>query len=152
MQIKTATGIVTGEEAETILISGYNAQGSQVDQYTPVVWSSVASDGRSFITPAAASLCLSAGIVQETVGTAKYTHRILAYGPSTAKSWGVATTYIPGVPLILVAAKNYVSYGTVGQLYGLVASEVPQGVHYVALQTNSSVATTNTKVFVRCIG
>jgi len=144
MHWKTLVGIGSTEEEEKIYLTGYNGSGAEVAAGTPVNWDTVASDGRTFKTPATANFKLIAGIAEEAVGTAEYTSKILAYGPVSARTYGVASNFIPGASLIQVNAKTYLAYGTDGQLAG----QLPV---FVALQTNATTDTVSTKVFVRAI-
>ena len=138
----------TGTDSEYVLMAGYNATGAAIVSGQPVCWDVVASDGRTLKTPTATGFVnyrTFAGIVTEAVVSAGYTHRIQVYGVCTARTYGVASTFIPGCSLILIADQTYVAYGTEGQLAGQVHSAL------VALQTNATTSTVSTKVFVRAM-
>ena len=137
-------GIGSDDGPEKCYLTGYNGSGAEVAAGTPVNWDTVASDGRTFKTPATANFKLVAGIAEEAVGTAEYTSKILAYGPVTARTYGVASNFIPGASLIQVNAKTYLAYCTDGQLAG----QLPV---FVALETNATAATSTKKIFARCI-
>ncbi len=141
---KQLIGISSEDGAEKCYLTGYNGTGAAVAAGSPVNWDEVASDGRTFKTPATTNFKLVAGIAEDAVGTAEYTSKILAYGPVTARTYGVANNFIPGVSLILVDGKDYLAYGTDGQLAG----QLPV---FVALETNATASTSTRKIFVRCI-
>ena len=141
---KQLIGIGSDDSPEKCYLTGYNGTGAAVSAGTPVCWDSSTADGRTFVAPATASFKLVAGVAEEAVGTAEYTSKIVAYGPVNAVTYGVATNFIPGVSLILVNAKTYLSYGTDAQLAG----QLPV---FVALATNATATPSLTKVFVRAI-
>ena len=143
----TAIGNTISDEAETCRLTGYNANGDEVAAGTPVCWDELASggdEGRAFKEPATANFNLVAGVAEEAVGTAQYTARIVAYGPGEARTYGVATTFIPGANLILVTAKDYLVYDS-AQLV------INQPRVFTAIDTNATVDTNSTTIFVRAL-
>lgn len=142
-------GIGSNAPAEAVFLGGYNATGARVSAGTPVCWSAVASDGKSFVlatTTGFINYGLFSGIATNTVGTADYTGGIQAYGVCTARTFSSTTAHIPGCGLVLVGGKDYLAYGTEGQ----VGINVLQHV-LTALETNSSGGTASAKVFVRAM-
>lgn len=155
MQWKECVGVGYATQiGETAFLAGYNGLGAAAAIGAPVCWDAVASDGVTFALPEAGALfqnfSMLAGILNTTVGTAEYTHQIVAYGRVSARAWGVATTYVPGALLILTDGDDYVSYGTAGQINGVITINQPIAV--TALETNASVATTTSLVFVKALG
>ncbi len=144
-------GITSTEEAEIGYLSVYNGQGSELSQGSPVCWDGVASDGRTVKTPATSGFTnfnLLAGIAIDTLATAAYNHNVVAYGPCMARTYGIATTLIPGAMLWLVDAKDYLAYGTEGiPCFG--GSGQPNA--FTALDTHTTVSAERTKVFVRAL-
>lgn len=152
MNWKTCVGIgYATQQGETAFLAGFNGVGAALAKGSPVCWDTVASDGVTLALPAVAvNFSLLAGIVNDTIGTAEYTHQIVAYGKVTARSWGVATTYVPGALMILTDGDDYVSYGTAGQWNGTLAGQQP--IAMTALSTNASVATTDQPIFIKALG
>lgn len=144
MNWKLLHGIGSDDGPEKCYLTGYNGTGAAVAAGTPVCWDSSAADVRTFKAPATASFKLVAGVAEEAVGTAEYTSKIVAYGPVNTLTYGVGTNFVPGVSLILVNGKTYLSYGTDGDLAG----QLPV---FVALATNATATPSLTKVFVRAI-
>ena len=144
-------GIGSSAPAEAVFLGGYNATGKQISNGTPVCWSAIASDGKSAVLATSTTFLnygLFAGIVTSTVGTADYTGAIQAYGVATARTWSNTTNHIPGCGLILVGGKDYLVYGTEGQV-GVNGGAVRLMV--TALETNSSGGTASAKVFVKAM-
>ena len=102
MNWSTIRGKGSSEQAEVGYLSGYNGNGDEVVAGTPVCWDVPSADMKTFKIPAAANFGCVAGILDETVGTAGYTDRIIAYGKVTARTYGVATTFVPGANLAMV--------------------------------------------------
>jgi hypothetical protein len=146
MNIGVIQGIGSTANPEIVYLRGYNGDGANLAAGMPVFWSSAAADGVTFVTSAEAHVRLFAGVVEEAVGTADYTARIVAYGPVDCATWGIASNFIPGAGLYHTVAKDYLEYGSAGQLnYPLF------GVSVVALETNATAALLTTKVFVRAL-
>jgi len=141
---KQLIGIGSDDSPEKCYLTGYNGTGSAVATGTPVSWDATAADGRTFVVPETTNFKLVAGVVEEAVGTAEYTSKIVAYGPVTARTYGVATNFVPGVSLILATGKTYLVYATDGQLAG----QLPV---FVALATNATATQSTSKIFVRAI-
>lgn len=153
MQWKTTVGVgYATQQGEKAYMSGFNGTGAAILPGSPVCWDTVASDGVTLAAPSEdINFSLLAGIQENTtVGTAEYTHTIVAYGQVTARSWGVSSTFIPGALLILTDANDYVSYGTASQWNGVFAGQQPIAI--TALSTNTSVATTDAPVFIKALG
>ncbi len=145
MQFTTIHGIGSAEQAETVWLHGYNNTGAEVLRGTPVAWDNTTPlDCRAFIAPLTAAVRLIAGIAQDTVGTAEYTSSIVAYGPVLARTYGVATTFVPGANLIQVTAKTYLVYGSEMLIHN-------QPEVFTALTTNATVDTVEQSVFVRAL-
>ncbi len=114
MQTALAHGLGSAEQAEMVLLSGYNASGQVFRQYAPVFWDLVNSDCKSFTTCATnpfSNFHLFVGVLQDTVGTADYTARILGYGPTLIRGYG-QTGWYPGVPLYTNALRDYAEMAT----------------------------------------
>lgn len=155
MQWKECVGVgYATQQGETAFLAGFNGVGDERPVGSPVCWDAVASDGVTFALPEAGALfqnfSMLAGILNETVGTAEYTHQIVAYGRVSARAWGVASTYLPGALLILTDGDDYVSYGSAGQINGVIT--INQPIAITALETNASAATTSSLVFVKALG
>ncbi len=146
MQWKKVVEAKSSPDPEVCWLAGYNATGAQIDRYCPVCWNLGSADGFTIAAPATTNIRLAAGIVQETVGTACYTYRIQAYGVTYAKTYGVATNFVPGAQLVLVNAKTYLAYGTDGEA----SAQIPCA--FIALDTNATATANSTgKVFVRLL-
>ena len=146
MQWKKVVEAKSSPDPEACWLAGYNNTGKQIDRYCPVCWDLGSADGFTIAAPATTNIRLAAGIVQETVGTACYTYRIQAYGVSYAKTYGVATNFVPGAQLVLVNAKSYLAYGTDGEA----SAQIPCA--FIALDTHSTANELSTrKVFVRLL-
>lgn len=146
MIIGQIRGIGSAAEAEKVYLCGYNGDGGAVAANFPVFWSSAAGDGKTFISSAEAHVRLFAGITEEAVASGDYTARIVAYGVVDCGTWGIANTFIPGAGLYMTVGKDYLEYGTAGQL-----GVTPWGVSVVALETNATAALATTSVFVRAL-
>ena len=140
----TLRGRRNTSEAEICYLFGYNGEGSEILAGTPVCWSDSALDGRTFEKPVTANFNLVAGIAEVAVGTAGYTNRIVAYGPVTTRTYGVATTFVPGANLQLITAKDYVAYGS-----AMLVTSQPRV--FAALDTHSTADTLSQSVFVRAL-
>lgn len=153
MQWKTTVGVgYANQQGEKAFMSGFNGTGAAILPGSPVCWDTVASDGVTLAVPSVGvNFPMLAGIQEnDTVGTAEYTHQIVAYGQVTMRTWGVASTFIPGALLILTDGDDYGSYGTAGQWNGTLAGQQPLAI--TALSTNTSVATTDQPVFIKALG
>lgn len=140
----TAISNAPGGQGEKCYLSGFNANGDEIAQGTPVCWDEVTGDGRSFKTGAAANQNLIAGIAEDAVATAGYTDRIVAYGAVEARVYGVATTLVPGANLFVVVSKDYLHYESASLI------QVQPRV-FTAIDTNATVTTNLTTVFVRAL-
>ena len=141
-------GIGSSAPAEKVFLAGYNASGAARGPGTVVCWDAVASDGFTFVLPTATGFInygLLAGVLTDTCSSADYTGAIQAHGPCTALTWGVASTFIPGAGLIMVADKAYFAYGTDLQ------RQVQYEPHVNALQTNATAATLSAKVYLKAM-
>lgn len=139
-----AIGISSGEEAEKCFMAGFNGNGDEIAWGTPVSWDELAADGRTFKTPAAANQNLLAGICEDTVATAAYTEKLIAYGPVEARTYGVATTFVPGANLFAVVSKTYLHYESASLI------QVQPRI-FTAFDTNATVDTSRTTIFVRAL-
>ena len=153
MNWKTAVGVgYTSQEGETCFLSGYNGTGIQQPYGAPVCFDVVTANGITFNTPASAAFqnfSMFAGILKDTCGTAEYTHTIVAYGRVNARTYGIATTFIPGAGLVLVDGRDYVAYGSAGMFAGSTA--VQQPISVTALATHSTASTLVQAVFVKAL-
>jgi len=140
----TIRGIGSTEEAEKCYLSGYNGTGAVVAQGSPVCWDVGTNDGKTFEDPVTANFDLAVGIAETTVGTAAYTDRIVAYGPVEARTYGVATTFVPGANLSLVTGKTYLAYNSQ-------TTVLSQRRIFTAMQTNATVDTNLTTIHVHAL-
>lgn len=144
MNVGTIKGVGTAQEAEVAFLFGYNGAGAEIAQGTPVCWSTVINDGKTFALPITANFNTFAGICVDTVGTAKYTNRLQAYGLCSARTYGVATTFVPGANLSLITAKTYLGYDSQNIL-------ISQHRAMSALSTNATVTTVLQPILVRAL-
>lgn len=153
MNWKNAVGVgYSTPEGETCFLSGYNGTGRQQPYGAPVCWHIPSSDGITFNTPASAgfqNFSVFAGILKDTCGTAEYTHTIVAYGKVNARTYGIASTFIPGAGLVLVDGRDYVAYGSAGMFAG--SSAVQQPISVTAFATNATADTSMKVVFVKAL-
>ena len=140
MNIATIRGRGSAEEAERILMHGFNGRGDEITTGQPMCWDIASSDGKTMTQAASgtnfSNFAMFAGLPQRSIGTAEYSADILAYGVGNANVYGVATTLVPGANLALVAARSYVAYGSHGMFAGSVAAQQP-----IAMTSLSTVAT-----------
>lgn len=149
-------GMGSSAEAEKGFLFGFNGESSAINAGSPVCWDAVAADGKTFKLPTNTGFTnfpLFAGIAEDTVSTVyphSYTKKIVVYGPVTARTWGVATTFIPGANVGLVAGKDYLAYLTAGQINGVEAQN-QLGYRAVALETNATAATSTSSVWIAAL-
>jgi hypothetical protein len=138
-------GIGTSAPAETIYVGGYNGVEAQVVWGTPLCWSVAASDGVTLVLPATSGITknvrIPAGIAIDTIASGEYTRTVVSYGPCSARTYGVASNFVPGATLVMVDGATYLAYGTDDEV-------AAQMVKYTALETNATTDTTRTRVMV----
>lgn len=146
----TIRGIASGEEAEKCYLSGYNNTGGEVNQGEPLCWALATAngiagnDGIALADPVTANFDAFAGIAESTIASGAYTNRLVAYGPVMARTYGVASTFVPGANLVLITGKSYLAYNSQNLA-------VEQRRVMTAMQTNATVDTNLTKIHVHAL-
>ena len=145
MNIPTMRGVgSTTDQAEIVYVMGYNGTGAECAQGDVVTLDEGNTYGRTFVQPETENFNLAYGVLADTVGTAQYTARIVAYGVVQTQCYGVATNFVPGANLIMVNDKSYLAYNS-AQL------DIGQPRCFTALETNSTVNQRLRYVFVRAL-
>lgn len=155
MDIPTIRGVsdaVGHDQGERVTVNVFNLVGAEIAAGSPVCFSVTASDGVSVVLPATgtdqSNFTMLAGVAENAIGTAEY-GKVVSKGVVSARVYGVASRIVPGSQLALAATRDYLIYGTAGQING--EATYQQRVAFTALETATTANTASRTIHINAV-